>query len=336
MELDDVQRDLQALAHDFAEREMRPLAHSYDESEEFPWPVVRKAAEVGLTCYDLPEEYGGGGIDSLVTMVAIIEELAWGCSAMAGCIGGGSFFAGPIVALGTPEQKERWLPPLCSPTDPVIGALATTEPNAGSDAAAMTTSAAKVDGGYVLNGQKTWISCAPTADQYVVFAQTVPGSRSRGITAFLLLRGRRGLHDRQEDPEDGRPLLPGRRAVLRGLLRGRRPPGRRRGRGLLRADAVVRRVARRTRRERRRHRPRGARVRGRVRQGARAVRQEDPRVPGRLVPPRGRQDEARPGAAADVPRGGAGRCGQAVRDRGCTGQAGRRRRPRGSPRGRRR
>ena len=118
MELDEVQRDLQAMAHDFAEREMRPLAHEYDESEEFPWPVVRKAAEVGLTCYDLPEEYGGGGVDSLVTAVAIIEELAWGCSAMAGCIGGGGFFAGPIVALGTPEQKERWLPPLCSPTDP--------------------------------------------------------------------------------------------------------------------------------------------------------------------------------------------------------------------------
>ena len=68
MELDEVQRDLQAIAHDFAEREMRPLAHEYDESEEFPWPVVRKAAEVGLTCYDLPEEYGGGGVDSLVTV----------------------------------------------------------------------------------------------------------------------------------------------------------------------------------------------------------------------------------------------------------------------------
>jgi len=173
--LDEVQLELQAVAHDFAEREMRPHAAHYDETEEFPWPVVRKAAEVGLTCYDLPEEYGGGGIDSFVTAVAIVEELAWGCSAMAGCIGGGSFFAGPIVALGTPEQKERWLPPLCSPTDPVIGALATTEPNAGSDAAAMTTTAVPSDGGYVLNGQKTWISCAPTADQYIVFAQTKPG-----------------------------------------------------------------------------------------------------------------------------------------------------------------
>ncbi len=134
---------------------------------------------------------------------------------------------------------------------------------------------------------------------------------------------RRGLRDRQEDPEDGRPLLPGGGAVLPRLLRGGRPARRRRGPGLLRPDAVVRRLARDARRERRRHRPRGARVRRRVRQGARAVRQEDPRVPGRLVPARRREDEARPGADADVPRGPSGRRGQAVRDRGGAGQAGR-------------
>jgi len=206
--LDEVQRELQAVAHDFAEREMRPLAAEYDESEEFPWPVVKKAAEIGLTCYDLPEEYGGGGVHDLVTSIAIIEELAWGCSAMAGCIGGGGFFAGPIVALGTAEQRERWIPPLCSPTDPVIGALATTEPSAGSDAAAMKTSATRADGGYVLNGQKTWISCAPTADQYVVFAQTKPGSRSKGITAFVLLRGDEGFTIGKKIPKMGARCYP--------------------------------------------------------------------------------------------------------------------------------
>ncbi len=206
--LDDTQRELQALAHEFAEREMRPVAAQYEESEEFPWPVVHKAAELGLTCHDLPVAYGGGGVDSLVTGVAITEELAWGCSAIAGCIGGGSFFAGPIVALGTEEQKQRWLPPLCSPTDPVVGALATTEPNAGSDAAAMTTSAVRVEGGYLLNGSKTWISCAPTADVYAIFAQTRPGSRSKGITAFVLERGDPGFTIGRKIPKMGARCYP--------------------------------------------------------------------------------------------------------------------------------
>ena len=151
-------------------------------------------------------------------MVAIIEELAWGCSAMAGCIGGGGFFAGPIVALGTPEQKERWTAAAVLADRPVIGALATTEPNAGSDAAAMTTSAVKVDGGYVLNGQKTWISCDADGRPVHRVRQTVPGSRSRGITAFLLVRGDEGFTIGKKIPKMGARCLSGGRAVLRGGL----------------------------------------------------------------------------------------------------------------------
>ena len=113
----------------------------YDESEEFPWAVVRKAAEVGLTCYDLPEEYGGGGVDSLVTTVAIIEELAWGCSR------DGRLHRRRRL-LRRPDRRARHagaeaaLAAAAVLADrPGIGALATTEPNAGSDAAAMTTTA---------------------------------------------------------------------------------------------------------------------------------------------------------------------------------------------------
>ncbi len=121
----EVQRELVALAHEFAERELRPRAAHYDESEEFPWDVFHRAAEVGLAAYDLPGEYGGGGIDSLLTSCLIGEEMAWGDAAIWASIGGGSFFAGPIVAMGSEAQKRRWIAPLCGPKPPAA-ALAIT------------------------------------------------------------------------------------------------------------------------------------------------------------------------------------------------------------------
>ncbi len=206
-ELSRLDRRLVAHAREFAERELRPVAAHYDQTEEFPYDIVRKAAEVGLTCHDLPEEYGGGGVSSALTQALIFEELAWGDSAIAGCIGGGSFFAGPIVEMGSAEQKARWLPRVCSP-DPPIGALALTEPGCGSDAAAITTHARKVDGGYVLNGQKTWISNAPVAALYVVFATVAPGTRSRGITAFIVEKGDEGFEPGRSLPKLGSRCYP--------------------------------------------------------------------------------------------------------------------------------
>jgi len=190
----DVDDELVELAHDFAEREMRPQAAAYDESGEFPWDIVHRAAELGLASYDLPEEYGGGGVSSLLTGARIIEELAWGDAPMAGCIGGGGFFAGPIVAMGDDAQKQRWVAPLCTERPP-IGALATTEPEVGSDAAAMSSYARRndADDGYLLNGQKTWISNGGVAEFYVVFATVAPGTGSKGVTAFLLEKGDQGL-----------------------------------------------------------------------------------------------------------------------------------------------
>lgn len=188
----DVEQELVSLAHEFAEQEMRPRAAHYDETEEFPYDVFHKAAEVGLASYDLPQEYGGGGVDGLLTACLIGEELAWGDSGIAGCIGGGSFFAGPILEMGTEEQKRRWIPPLCGPKPPP-GALAITEPEAGSDAAALKTHAKRADGGYVLNGQKTWVSSAPDADLYLVYATVAPGTRSKGITSFVVEKGDAGF-----------------------------------------------------------------------------------------------------------------------------------------------
>jgi acyl-CoA dehydrogenase len=179
--------ELVSLARDFARDELRPVALQYDESEEFPHELVRKAAALGLTCYDIPAEYGGGGAASLRDCRRVIEEMAWGDSPISWVIAQGGFFAHPVLELGTEEQKQRWLPPVCD-LDPPVCAVAITEPDAGSDAAAITTEARRVDGGYVIDGHKKFIGNAPLADVCIVFATVAPGTRSRGVTAFVVER----------------------------------------------------------------------------------------------------------------------------------------------------
>jgi acyl-CoA dehydrogenase len=176
-----------ATAREFARTQLRPVALRYDESEEYPWELLHAGAELGLTCYDLPTEYRGGGIEQLSDSVRVIEELTWGDSPIALVITQGGFFAAPVLTLGTEEQKQRWLPPLCS-TRPPACAVAITEPEAGSDASAITTHARRVNGGYVIDGHKTLIGNAPVAERCVVFATVAPGSRSKGITAFVVER----------------------------------------------------------------------------------------------------------------------------------------------------
>lgn len=203
----DDDRELVALARDFAEREIRPVAAEHDRTEEFPWVVYRKAAEVGLTAYDLPERYGGGGVESVLTRCRIGEELSWGDGPIANAITSNAFFAGPILAMGTEEQRERWVRPLSGPEPPLCG-LAITEPDAGSDASAIATRAERTGGGYRLNGTKTWISGAPLARWYLVFATVAPGTRSKGITAFVVEEGDEGFTLGERIPKLGSRCYP--------------------------------------------------------------------------------------------------------------------------------
>jgi len=196
-----------ATAREFARHELRPVALEYDETEEYPEEIVEKAAALGLTCYDLPVEYGGGGIDSLLDNARVIEELNWGDSPISMCIAQGGFFAAPVLAMGTPEQRERWVPPLCGPHPPK-SALAMTEPEAGSDAAAITTTARRVDGGYVIDGHKKFIGNAPIVDLCVAFATVAPGTRAKGITAFVVERGDEGLVIGRRLPKMGSRCFP--------------------------------------------------------------------------------------------------------------------------------
>jgi alkylation response protein AidB-like acyl-CoA dehydrogenase len=184
--LSDEQREIQALCREFAQREIRPISQAVDEADtETPWEVWYKAAEVGITSFMLPEELGGGGMTDCLTGCIVQEELCWGCSGIGNLLTSGGFFAEPVLALGNDEQKRRWIEPLTG-EKPVLTALATTEPGAGSDAASIQTTATKSDAGYVLRGQKSWISNGGIADFYVVFATVAPGSRSKGVTAFVV------------------------------------------------------------------------------------------------------------------------------------------------------
>jgi alkylation response protein AidB-like acyl-CoA dehydrogenase len=191
--LTDEQRAIQEVCRDFAAREIRPISHAVDEADiEVPREIWRKAAQLGLTSFMLPEAYGGAGMTDCLTSCIVQEELSWGCSGIGNLITSNGFFAEPVLALGDADQKQRWLAPL-GEEDPPFTALATTEPQSGSDAAAIRTRARQVDGGYVLSGQKAWISNGGIARYYVIFATVKPGSGYRGITAFLVQNDDEGL-----------------------------------------------------------------------------------------------------------------------------------------------
>ena len=236
------QLEIQALCREFAEKEIRPIALAVDEADvETPWEVWYKAASLGLTSFMLPEEYGGGGMTDLLTGCIVQEELSWGCAGIGNLITSGGFFAKPVLELGTEEQKRRWIEPIAGERPP-MAALATTEPGAGSDAASMTTTATRADGGYVLRGQKSWISNGGVGQLYVVFATVAPGTRSKGVTAFVLEKGDEGLAFGAPMRKMGQRAIVNAEMFLEDCFVAGGSPARRRGPGLLRPHAHVRRV----------------------------------------------------------------------------------------------
>ncbi|HTI28383.1 MAG TPA: acyl-CoA dehydrogenase family protein [Kutzneria sp.] len=191
--LTDEQRQIVQLCRDFAVKQIRPRARAVDEADVVtPVDLFQLAGTVGITTFMLPEEYGGGGFTDVFTQCLVQEELCWGDPGIGNLLCSNGFYADPILELGTVEQRKQWLTPLTGPDAPMT-ALATTEPNAGSDAASMITTARRVEGGYELTGQKTWISNAGAAKYYVVFAKTDRSKRSAGVTAFLLTGDAPGL-----------------------------------------------------------------------------------------------------------------------------------------------
>lgn len=182
----DEQRELQRLAHEFAERELRPISREWDESEDFPPDLLGKAARAGLTSYAIPEEYGGGGIDA-VTAALVAEELSWGCAGLAATIQATMFPVRPLLRAGGEEQQEHYLRRLAS-EDGVLAAIGFTEPHAGTDLAAMRATARRDGDEYVLDGEKSYLTNGGIAEVTLVFAKV-----DDDVSAFLVERGDPGV-----------------------------------------------------------------------------------------------------------------------------------------------
>jgi alkylation response protein AidB-like acyl-CoA dehydrogenase len=195
-ELDAEQRELRALAHDFAERELRPIAREWDEREDCPSDILAKAAALGLTSHAIPAEYGGGGV-SAVTSSLVAEELSWGCAGLAAPIGATMFPVRPLLRAGSDEQKRHWLPRLASEQG-CLAAIAFTEPGAGSDVAGIGATARRDGDEYVLNGEKCYVTNGGIAELTIVFAK-LDGE----VTAFLLEASDPGVQAGRKEPKLG-------------------------------------------------------------------------------------------------------------------------------------
>jgi acyl-CoA dehydrogenase len=181
--LTDEQRDLQALAHDFAEKEIRPVAAEHDEHQTHPAEIVEKAHALGLMNVHIPEELGGPGL-SVFDGILIGEELSWGCAGIAVTLVANTLGSAPVLLAGTEEQKREWLPPLLE--EALLCSFALTEPNAGSDVSGIQTTAVRHDDDYVINGSKMFISNAGHASWIVVFASTDKSEGHKGLSAFVV------------------------------------------------------------------------------------------------------------------------------------------------------
>ncbi|HET7322659.1 MAG TPA: acyl-CoA dehydrogenase [Longimicrobiaceae bacterium] len=184
--LDEQHLLIRDMVREFARNEIAPVARELDETAEFPWENVKKMAELGLFGVPWSEELGGTGMDTLAYML-VIEELAKVDASHAITISAHTTLGtSPIVAFGTEEQKERFVPLLAS--GQVLGGFGLTEPGAGSDAGGTQTRAERVDGGYLLNGSKIFITHAGVGEIFVATAVTDPEAGTKGITSFILTK----------------------------------------------------------------------------------------------------------------------------------------------------
>lgn len=201
LELTEEQKLLQKSVREFAESEVKPRARELDESGHFPKDLFQKAAELGLTGIALPESEGGAGFDH-VSYTIVIEEISR-CCASTGVILSvqNSLYCDPIHRYGTEEQKTKFLLPYAQGEK--IGCYALTEPQAGSNAAALQTKAVKQGDRYILNGTKAWITNGGVADAAIVYANTDPGKGEKGITAIVVEKGTPGFKVGKEEKKLG-------------------------------------------------------------------------------------------------------------------------------------
>jgi butyryl-CoA dehydrogenase len=181
--LTEEQKMVKELAHKIAEEKIRPVTAKYDQSEEYPWDMIKIIADAGLFGIFVPQEYGGMST-SILSLCIATEELSRACGGIAVCYAASALGTFPILLFGNDEQKKRYLPVLASGSK--LAAFAITEPEAGSDASAIKTTAKKSGDHYILNGLKHFITNGGEAEIYVVIAMTDKTKGARGASAFIV------------------------------------------------------------------------------------------------------------------------------------------------------
>ncbi len=188
-------------ARDFAQKEILPVAAEFDESGEFPHATVKKMGEMGFMGIEVPEEYGGAGMDTLAYVLALEEICKADASHGVIMSVNNSLYCHGILKFGTEEQKHKFVTPIA--TGQAVGAYSLTEPQSGSDAGTMRSRATRDGDSYVLNGRKSWVTSGPVADYFVVFMMTDPEKKQKGISAFLVPGDTPGLTRGKKEPKLG-------------------------------------------------------------------------------------------------------------------------------------
>ncbi|HST45396.1 MAG TPA: acyl-CoA dehydrogenase family protein [Luteimonas sp.] len=193
---------IQDVARRIAQERIGPSAEAFDRSGEFPLDNIRLLGENGLMGIEVPEAYGGAGMDPIAYVLAMVEIAAADAAHSTIMSVNNSLFCNGILTHGTEAQKQLYVRDIAEGRE--IGAFALTEPQSGSDATAMRCRAVKqADGSYVVNGKKSWITSGPVAKYIVLFAMTDPDKGSRGITAFMVDTTREGFHRGKTEPKLG-------------------------------------------------------------------------------------------------------------------------------------
>ena len=201
LNLTEEQQLLQRTVREFAESEIKPLARKLDETGHFPRETFRKAADLGLTGVAVPESEGGAGFDHISYSI-VIEEISRVCASTGVILSvQNSLYCDPIHRLGNQQQKKKFLLPFARGEK--VGCYALTEPQAGSNAAALTTRAVKKGDRYIVNGTKSWITNGGAADAAIVYVNTDPSKGERGITALVVERGTPGFKVGKEEKKLG-------------------------------------------------------------------------------------------------------------------------------------
>ena len=188
-------------ARDFARSEIAPIAAHFDETGEFPYDTIHKMGKQGFMGIEVPEAYGGSGLDSIAYVLAM-EEICKVDAAHGTIMSvNNSLFCHGLLKFGTEAQKHKFITPVA--TGEKIGAYSLTEPMSGSDSATMKTRAVREGEVYLINGRKSWVTSAPVADFVVVFTTTDPSKKHRGITAFVVETDKPGFERGKKEPKLG-------------------------------------------------------------------------------------------------------------------------------------